>query len=55
MIIIKNDKDGMRSSMREEMRRGHYRHNDDEAYREGYKHGWEDKASEEEEYRSRRY
>lgn len=59
MIIIKEDsKEQMRSSMRDEMRRsyrggGSYRsggnYRNEEAYREGYRHGWEDSESEQEE------
>lgn len=67
MIIIKDDSNGkeqMRSSMREEMRRGgnyrsggNYRgggnYRTEEAYREGYRHGWED-SEDEEHYRRQR-
>lgn len=58
IVIDKDNKEQMRSDMREEMRRGyrsypHMRNDDSNSYREGYKHGWED-AEEEEHYRRSR-
>ena len=56
IIIDKDSKEQMRNNMREEMRRGYRGGNykDEHAYREGYKHGWEDAETEHEEYRRSR-
>lgn len=62
IVIDKDSKEQMRSSMREQMRGGrsyrsydHYRNDYDHGYRQGYKHGWEDSEDESEEnYRRQR-
>ena len=56
IVIDKDNKEQMRSNMREEMRNGYrsYPHmrEDGHSYREGYRHGYED--AEDEHYRRSR-
>lgn len=49
IILDRDEREGMRSHMREQYRSG-YRHSESsevkEAYKKGYKHGWEDREKE---------